>query len=164
MNNDSIRRSEVLTNLGDLLTLCSITGRITEWDLETFEKIIKNLSPAPREMTARELLLTEERMLQEDADAYNKYVSLTWGDRKFDKAAAFAEDWAKKHPEERKRKTYAEDFFERNPQAAYRMEAGRTRRIPYECRMLMYGVSCPRGNRTIGSCADCWYEVMEDEE
>lgn len=65
------------------------------------EKSVVNADTAPREMTARELLLTEERMLQEDADAYNKYVSLSWGDRKLDEAAAFAEDWAKKHPKEK---------------------------------------------------------------
>ena len=53
---------------------------------------------APQEMSARELLLTEERMLLEDEDAYAEYshfiLSMKIGD-----AVAYAEKWAREHPE-----------------------------------------------------------------
>ena len=54
----------------------------------------------PQEMSARELLLTEERMIREDADAYREYAPLAWN-RKVDEAVAYAERWAREHPEER---------------------------------------------------------------
>lgn len=62
-----------------------------------------NIDAIPHEMTARELLLTEERMRQEDEDAYRKYASLWWNS-KVNEAAAFAEDWAKKHSEKKSEK------------------------------------------------------------
>lgn len=61
-DNDSVSRKEVLNHLGDLFTLCSETGSITERDLEIFEKIIKSLSPVHQEMSAREFFATIRRM------------------------------------------------------------------------------------------------------
>lgn len=52
----------------------------------------------PHEMTARELLLTEARMIYADEYAYDEYSRLIWN-LKLDDAAAYAERWAKEHPE-----------------------------------------------------------------
>lgn len=65
---------------------------------ECYKEWLDTVPAVPREMTAKELLLTEERMLQEDEDAYAEYtefiLSLKIGD-----AVAYAEEWAREHPE-----------------------------------------------------------------
>lgn len=60
---------------------------------------IDSIPQAPHELSAKELLLIEDRMCNEDEDAYNKYISLYWGDRKIDEAIAYVQEWAKDHPE-----------------------------------------------------------------
>lgn len=50
-------------------------------------------------MTAKELLLTEERMRQEDEGAYNEYARLVLRMAVGD-AVAFVEKWTREHPEE----------------------------------------------------------------
>ena len=49
-------------------------------------------------MSARELLLTENRMISQDDYAYGDYSALVW-QMKIDEAVAFAQKWAKEHPE-----------------------------------------------------------------
>lgn len=105
---DLISRRAVLTNVGDLITLYSATGRITEWDLETFEKIIKNLSPAPREMTAREYITIEQRCKSwcvsncaSDGGCESCcYHGFCWADAiEPEEYLRFYTLWAKEHPE-----------------------------------------------------------------
>lgn len=58
----------------------------------------------PHETTAKELLLIEERMRQNDADAYTEYCDRLWAlldsISYMDDAIDYAEKWAKEHPEE----------------------------------------------------------------
>lgn len=51
------------------------------------------------ELTAKELLLIEERMFLDD-NAFHVYTGLLW-ERKMDEAVAYAQKWAEEHPEER---------------------------------------------------------------
>lgn len=60
---------------------------------------IDNVPPAPHELTAKELLLIEERLFL-DKDAYQDYLSLLWH-MEIDEAVAYAQKWAEEHPEER---------------------------------------------------------------
>lgn len=107
---DSISRGEVLNHLGDLFTLCSETGSITEKDLEIFEIIIKSLSPIPQEMTAMEYLKARERLCAERFFNYGcngcpmlKHKGCdceTIEDNHPDEAVSIVEGWAREHPNE----------------------------------------------------------------
>lgn len=66
-----------------------------------------------------------------------------------EKAEKVIEQWAKEHPV----KTYAQDFFEKHPNAR-KDEFGR----PKICREDIYGGGCRDDN----NCVDCWNEPMED--
>lgn len=63
-------------------------------------KLIEDAPAAPREMTARKLLLIEDRMCQEDEAAYREYVYLMFNGT-LDETVAYAQKWAEEHPEER---------------------------------------------------------------
>ena len=64
-------------------------------------------------------------------------------------AENIVKQWAKEHPQ----KTYAQDFFEKHPNAR-KDEFGN----PFVCRKDVCGGSC------VGSdnCVDCWNEPMEE--
>lgn len=66
-------------------------------------------------------------------------------------AENIVKQWAKEHPQ----KTYAQDFFEKHPNAR-KDEFGN----PFVCRKDVCGGSC------VGSdnCVDCWNEPMEDKK
>jgi len=99
---DSVSRKDVLNHLGDLFTLCSETGSITERDLEIFEKIIKSLSPVPHEMTAREFFKSLHHMCSTmmacvDCPLLGACKSVTqWTT---EDVIAAVEKWAREHPE-----------------------------------------------------------------
>ena len=105
-NKDLIRRGdaeEARDELVRVLNCINSSGTLDYADycelFNTIEREFGALKFVPREMSARELLLTEERMLRDDADAYREYAPLAWN-RKVDEAVAFAEQWAREHPEE----------------------------------------------------------------
>lgn len=66
--------------------------------------------------------------------------------------------WSNEHP----RKTYAQDFFEKFPEAKPDKEG-----VPRICRASCYGGSC-RYSAVAGAgpapCKDCWNEEMEAAE
>ena len=64
-------------------------------------------------------------------------------------AENIVKQWAKEHPQ----KTYAQDFFEKLPNARKDNNG-----IPTACRQFVYGTKC----ENIGNCMDCWNEPMEE--
>lgn len=66
----------------------------------------------------------------------------------------------------KKRKTYAEDFFEKFPNAKPRYEDGKDPlyREPYACREHLYGTKGKQCDGIICNCVGCWNEEMEDED
>ena len=75
------------------------------------------------------------------------------------------EQWAKEHPE-KKRKSYAQDFFEKFPKAEpkYYDGRGKEQMIPIPCRQHCYGVVGRKCNGIGCSCSACWNEEMEGED
>ena len=67
-----------------------------------------------------------------------------------EKAEDIVKQWAKEHPA----KTYAQDFFEKHPNAR-KDDFGQ----PKMCREYVYGGDC-RGD---DNCVDCWNEPMEED-
>lgn len=109
-NNNSIDRNSVLNHLGDLFTLCRETGSITEKDLESFEKIIKSLSPVTTEMIASEYIKQQFRMCMTQRNSggcegcplspsvmglYCDIYEVLYPE----KAVAVVTEWAKEHKE-----------------------------------------------------------------
>lgn len=69
-----------------------------------------------------------------------------------EKAEEIVKQWAKEHPV----KTYAQDFFEKFPNAR-KAKTGR----PAVCREQIYNIE---GTACIaGPCTECWNEPMEDD-
>ena len=64
-----------------------------------------------------------------------------------EEAVAIVEQWSKEHP----MKNYAQDFFEKFPDARKTIEG-----IPFTCKMNVYGGECKH------NCTDCWNESMEE--
>ena len=64
--------------------------------------------------------------------------------------------WSNEHP----RKTYAQDFFEKFPDAP-KDEAVKGK-CPWACRIGIYGGGCPKIEPEIDSCYECWNEQMEE--
>lgn len=94
-DNDLIKRGVAREILRDEL------DDIAAMDEASVDNIVDSIpSAVPQEMSARELLLTEARMIYADEYAYDEYSRLIWN-LKLDDAAAYAERWAKEHPEER---------------------------------------------------------------
>lgn len=81
---------EVLNNLGLTWGIYSPL-----WDAID---AIRDIPAVPQEMSARELLLTENRMIIQDDYAFGDYSALVW-QMKMDEAVAFARNWAREHPE-----------------------------------------------------------------
>ena len=52
-----------------------------------------------------------------------------------------------------RKKTYAQDFLEKFPNASVKDEA-----LAYTCRKRLYGTDCP----AYDDCRNCWNEVMPD--
>lgn len=129
-------------------------------------KLIEDAPAVPQEMTAREYHNTVKRMLNSDMRAFNMWWDLVrWLD---DEDLSFVEKWAREHPEVKtdhpeKRKTYAEDFFEKFPKANRMCEANicLDNARPAVCRADIYRVGNCDGYFT-GDCQACWNEEMEE--
>lgn len=65
------------------------------------------------------------------------------------RAIEIVQKWSDEHPQ----KTYADDFFEKFPNAERIAD-----RIPIICRQSIYGGECDKGKQ----CSDCWNEPMEE--
>lgn len=69
------------------------------------------------------------------------------------------DNWCKEHPV----KTYAQDFFEKFPNAVYKQ--GRNNKYPAKCRNYFYA-NCKGGVRDEsncdGGCEYCWNEECEE--
>ena len=63
--------------------------------------------------------------------------------------------WSDEHP----KKTYAQDFFEKFPDAP-KDEAVKGK-CPWACRIGIYGGGCPKIDPKIDCCYECWNEPME---
>lgn len=77
---------------------------------------------------------------------------------------ATVQNWSDDHPEP-KPKTYADDFFEKHPNAPYRIEDGL--KIPKICRTGCYAVKCSypgTGLFNPPECNKCWNEPYKEEE
>ena len=61
---------------------------------------------------------------------------------------------------ERQKKTYAQDFFEKFPDAP-KDESGKEK-CPWACRIGIYGGGCPKIDPEIDCCYECWNEPMEE--
>ena len=64
--------------------------------------------------------------------------------------------WSDEHPV----KTYAQDFFEKFPDAP-KDEAVKGK-CPWACRCVIYGGECPMIEPEIDCCYECWNEPMEE--
>lgn len=96
-DNDVVSRKDVL-NMAYLSVFVDNDGHEVDEPRYVIDASdVERLPAAEQPMSARELLLTEERMIREDADAYREYAPLAWN-RKVDEAVAFAERWAREHP------------------------------------------------------------------
>ena len=72
-----------------------------------------------------------------------------------EKAIEIVQKWSDEHP----RKTYAQDFFEKFPEAKPDKEG-----VPRMCRANCYGGSCQHSavsGAGPAPCKDCWNEEME---
>lgn len=64
--------------------------------------------------------------------------------------------WSDEHP----KKTYAQDFFEKFPDAPKDKSA--KSEYPDACRNMIYGGGCPTIESRIDCCYECWNEPMEE--
>lgn len=67
------------------------------------------------------------------------------------KAIEVLQKWRTEHP----KKTYAQDFFEKFPDAP--IDKSFKEKCPWVCRMGIYGGECPDIK-----CYECWNEPMEE--
>lgn len=67
------------------------------------------------------------------------------------KAIESLQEWSDEHP----KKTYAQDFFEKFPDAP--KDKSFKEKCPWVCRMGIYGGKCPGTE-----CDECWNEPMEE--
>lgn len=72
------------------------------------------------------------------------------------KAVGILQKWSDEHP----KKTYAQDFFEKFPNAPKDKSA--KGEYPVACRNLVYGGGCPKIESRIDCCYKCWNEPMEE--
>ena len=73
-----------------------------------------------------------------------------------EKAIEIVQKWSDEQP----KKTYAQDFFEKFPDAP-KDEAVKGK-CPWACRIGIYGGGCPKIEPEIDSCCECWNELMEE--
>ena len=140
-------------------------------------RVIAGVPAVPHEMTAREFVEGFSRMCHTthqcdkcpffiEADKEKPVKSCWfWVRDNCEKAVPIVEQWAIEHPE-KKRKTYAEDFFEKFPKAEPKYYDGRGKKqmIPIPCRQHCYGVVGQKCNGIGCSCSACWNEEMEGED
>lgn len=139
-------------------------GYIDDDMIERFSIAFKRLPPVELPMLAVEYIHISNRMLDEDYQAWDRLKFFEENDDA-DKATAWVKEWAREHPEKR-HKTYAEDFFEKFPNAEpkYYDGRGKEQMIPIPCRQHCYGVVGQKCNGIGCSCSACWNAEMEGEE
>ena len=64
--------------------------------------------------------------------------------------------WSNEHP----KKTYAQDFFEKFPDAP--KDKSDKSECPGACRNMIYGGGCPKMKLRVDCCYECWNEPMEE--
>lgn len=75
------------------------------------------------------------------------------------KSVEAVQKWSNEHPEQ-KPKTYADDFFEKHPNAPKRANG-----MPMAFRCQVYGCSCGKHEANmINGCEMCWNEPYEGSE
>lgn len=168
-DNDLIRRKDAMD--------IQITPREFVFDcgeayvpVAAVHEFINNIPAAPHEMTAREFVYEHQRLelwcigRRCDACEYFMQCPINRADlttkEMSEKLPLFVEKWAAEHPE-KKRKTYAEDFFEKFPKAQRQFNEEQTMCRPLGCRKNIYGIKEPCTGRT---CISCWNEEVEDED
>lgn len=165
-DDDLIRRGDARTLMNKACDLAikwaaSIDKDNRMFSMERLSNEINSIPAVPREMTAREYAAHFNRMclLSNNCaecplgNAKGDYFCREYQINKPDIAVKTVEQWATEHPE-KKRKTYAEDFFEKFPKSA-KHTGGK----PPTCRKEVYGGVCP----VRYDCVDCWNEPMPEE-
>ena len=164
-NNDQIMRRAVL-KLEFRPSECYMDedGKVyVSW--ESLIKEVSTIPAVPHEMTAREYLYHRNRICharyveRQDDDEFlcekcvlKEVCAPSNEAAEISKSIAIIEQWAKEHPE-KKRKTYAEDFNEKFPKALWcEMEAR-----PVVCKEELYDDK----GKYEGDCFACWNEEME---
>lgn len=147
--------SDKLVSLDAVITAIN-EGFLTRAELR---RKIMLISPVEQPMSAREYERILHRMektqpMPEELYLHGKAVN----HYEIDKAISIVEQWAKEHPE-KKRKTYKEDFLEKFPEVQMRFDEEQTMSRPVGCRMNIYGIEGPCTGR---NCFSCWNEVIED--
>ena len=71
-------------------------------------------------------------------------------------AIEIVQKWSDEHSE----KTYAQDFFEKFPDAPKDKSA--KSEYPDACRNMIYGGGCPKIELKVNCCYKCWNEPMEE--
>ena len=89
--------------------------------------------------------------------AFCKHPSITRGAEYAKKLIENLQKWSNEHP----KKTYAQDFFEKFPDAQSGSDG-----TPFVCRKRVYGGTHPKFENCnyTGTCYRCWNEPMNDEE
>lgn len=89
--------------------------------------------------------------------AFCKHPSITRGAEYAKKLIENLQKWSNEHP----KKTYAQDFFEKFPDAQSGSDG-----TPFVCRKRVYGGTHPKFENCnyTGACYRCWNEPMNDEE
>lgn len=83
--------------------------------------------------------------------AFCRRTLVTQSAEEFIKAIENLQKWSDEHP----KKTYAQDFFEKFPDAP--IDKSFKEKCPWVCRMGIYGGECPGIE-----CDECWNEPMEE--
>ena len=153
MNTDTVMRKDVHDAFDKLYQAARLSKKC-------IHDVIDEVPAAPHEMTAREFLeILKRQAIVEQREIHIQFypTSYTLGD--FNAWIAQVEQWAKEHPE-KKRKTYAEDFKQKFPNACFTLDGH-----PEACRNAIYkGDDCWRGGQWAEDvdCTACWNEQMED--
>ena len=71
-------------------------------------------------------------------------------------AIEIVQKWSDEHS----KKTYAQDFFEKFPDAP--KDESVKEKCPLACRKGIYGGECPKIKLRIDCCYECWNEPMEE--
>lgn len=93
-DNDSVNRGNVRRELARFID-CN-KALVNDWVAKHIDIVVSIVPPVSHEeLSAKELLLIEERLFQDD-DAFRDYIDLLWH-KKIDEAIAYAQKWAKEH-------------------------------------------------------------------
>lgn len=77
-------------------------------------------------------------------------------DKDIKTAIETVQKWSDEHP----KKTYAQDFFEKFPNAP--KDKLTKSEYPDACRNMIYGGGCPKIELRVDCCYECWNKPMEE--